>query len=98
MQFNVGNKPEELLSSKNHHYMTESYSELYMRASVLRQTIPILCIDKNGALDIVVDHEYFISNKGTAHTFRSVLTSKYQQYINTLKITIYSVSHINKNP
>ena len=76
MQFTAGDKPEELLTSKNHYYMTESYTDLYMKAAVLRQTIPILCIDKNGALDIVVDHEYFINNKGIAHTFRSILTSK----------------------
>ena len=69
-------KQEELLRSKKHYYITDSYKELYMKAGNLKETIPILTFDMNGALDIVVNHKYFIGNDASEHIFRAILTSK----------------------
>lgn len=76
IEFTNCTKQEELLRSKKHYYMTNSYKELYMIAGNLNETIPILTFDKNGALDIVVGHKYFIGKNETEYIFRDILTSK----------------------
>ena len=76
IEFTNCTKQEELLSSQKHHYITESYKELYTKAGNLNETIPILTFDKNGALDIAVEHKYFIGNDATEYIFRAILTSK----------------------
>ena len=76
IEFTKCKKQEELLSSSKHHYMTGSYKELYMKVGNLNERIPILTFDRNGALDITVEHKYFIGNDMREHIFRAVLTSK----------------------
>ena len=76
IEFTNCKKQEELLSSNKHHYITESYKDLYMKLGNLDERIPILTFDRNGALDIAVEHKYFIGNDMNEHIFRAVLTSK----------------------
>ena len=77
IEFTNCTKQEELLRSKKHYYITDSYKELYMKAGNLNETIPIiLTFDKNGALDITVEHKYFIGKNETEYIFRAILTSK----------------------